>query len=326
MSILDIQSVYKTFRQGFWGAKTPVLKGVTLSLRPGEVYGFLGHNGAGKSTTMKLILGLIRPDSGSVSLFGSRTGEPRHRSRIGYLSEEVGLYPHLNAVENLKLIGELFRMKKEPLRKRIDELIDAVGLGDKRAVKVKHYSKGMRQRLGIAAAMMNDPELLLLDEPYSGLDPVGRKDVRELLTALKDRGKTIMLSSHIVPDVEALCDRVGILSDGVVARELDLRKVFDGTGTHVEVTVSGLKPERINVMDYAGEQIFVDDKVFVLRCPGDGHLKTLVDDVYASNGSIVEVRRMRPNLEDVFVEEINRTPGEDRPTDSPARKDIVNTR
>jgi ABC-2 type transport system ATP-binding protein len=326
MAILVVDSVHKSFRQGFLGSKKRVLEGITLSLDEGEVYGFLGHNGAGKSTTMKVILGLIRADSGQVSLFGSAADDKRHRDRIGYLSEEIGLYPHLSARENLRLVGELHRLRGARLRGRIDELLSLVGLADAAGAKTKGYSKGMRQRLGIAAALMNNPDLLLLDEPYSGLDPVGRRDLRELLLALKNEGKTIMLSSHIVPDVEAVCDRVGILSGGVIVRELDLRKVFDGTGRLVEVTVSGVESGAIDPADYAGEPVNADGERLVIRCPGDDCLRSLVDDVYAANGSIVEVRRMRPNLEEVFVDEIGRSPDEEKHTDSLAGKDLVHTR
>jgi len=308
MPILRAESIYKTFRQGFWGTKLPVLRGVDLALEPGEVYGFLGHNGAGKSTTMKVILGLVRPDSGRVEAFGRPAADPKNRGRIGYLSEEIGLYPHMSADENLRLVGELFRMRGARKRARIDELLAVVGLNEQRALKIKHYSKGMRQRLGVAAALMNDPELLLLDEPYSGLDPVGRKDLRELLLSLKKQGKTILLSSHIVPDVEAVCDRVGILSGGRIARELDLREVYQGEGSEVEVTVTGLPAERIHAHDYAGRQVFAGHDVVIVRCPGNDNLKSLVDDVYASRGTVVEVRRLKTSLEDVFVEEITKRP------------------
>lgn len=326
MSILRVESVHKAFRQGFLGARKRVLRGVSLELAEGEVYGFLGHNGAGKSTTMKLILGLGRPDSGRITVFGGPADDTRLRRRIGFLSEEVGLYLHLSAEENLRLVGELHRMRRSERARRIDDLLEAVGLSDARGLKVKHYSKGMRQRLGLAAALIHDPDLLLLDEPYSGLDPVGRRDLREVLVGLKAQGKTIMLSSHIVPDVEAVCDRVGILSGGTVARELDLRKVFDGTGRMVEVTVSGVEAGRIDCGNYAGEHVGADGDRVVVRCPGDEHLKTLVDDVYARGGAIVEVRRMRPSLEEVFVEEIGRHAGEENHTDSLAGQALVHNR
>lgn len=306
MAILELQNVTKGFRQGFLGVRTPVLKGLSLSLAEGEVYGLLGHNGAGKTTAMKTILGLIRPDSGEVTVFGSRGVTTEDRARIGYLSEEIGIYPHLTATEMMRFTGELFRIPRRYLERRIEELLKTVGLADRHKVKIRHYSKGMRQRLGIAIALINDPDLLLLDEPYSGLDPVGRKELRELLLELKTRGKTIMLSSHIVPDVEAVCDRVGILRDGSVARVLDLNEVYADRSNDVEVVTSGLDPGRIDAHDYGGEQVHRNRQVTILRCSGE-RFRSLVNDVYDAGGSIVGVRQVRLNLEEVFVEEITRS-------------------
>ena len=294
MAILELHSIHKSFRRGFWGIRTPVLQGVDLSLVPGEVFGFLGHNGAGKSTTMKVILGLLRPDRGRVVIFGREGNARETRARIGYLGEETGLYPQLDAHAMLVLVGDLFRLPRGESRRRADILIDQVGLGDKRATRIKHYSKGMRQRLGIASALMNDPALLILDEPYSGLDPVGRKQLRELLVSLKAQGKTIMLSSHIVPDVEAVCDRVGILTGGKVARVLDLHEVYANRSAEVEVTVAGLDERRLHVREYGAESVFTGDNVTVLRCAGDHQLKALIADVYASNGRVVEDQAHAP--------------------------------
>jgi ABC-2 type transport system ATP-binding protein len=308
MSILELQGIHKAFRAGFWGVRTPVLRGVDLALEPGEVFGFLGHNGAGKSTTMKVVLGLLRPDRGRVMIFGKEGATLASRARIGYLGEEVGLYPQLNAADMLVLVGDLFRMPRRASRARADELIEQVGLGEKRALRIQHYSKGMRQRLGIATALMNDPTLLLLDEPYSGLDPIGRKQLRELLVALKAQGKTIMMSSHIVPDVEAVCDRVGILSGGKIARVLDLNEVYSDQTTQMEVTIAGLDERRLHTRDYGAESVFARDNLMVVRCAGDQKLKALVADVYASNGRVVEVKAVRTRLEDVFVDAVGAAP------------------
>lgn len=303
MPILELHGIRKSFRQGFWGIRTPVLQGVDLALEPGEVYGFLGHNGAGKSTTMKAILGLIRPDAGEVRIFGEAGASERTRARIGYLGEEVGLYPQITGPEMLRLLAALFRLPRAAARKRSDELIELVGLGEKRTIKIRHYSKGMRQRLGIAAALINNPDLLLLDEPYSGLDPVGRKQLRELLIELKRQGKTIMMSSHIVPDVEAVCDRVGILSGGRIARVLDLREVYADQRAEVEVTYSGVDRRRLQARDYGAHEVFAGDSVTIVRCD-EPRLKDLVADVYAAEGHVVEVKPLRTRLEDVFVDAV----------------------
>jgi ABC-2 type transport system ATP-binding protein len=304
MRILEIKDLYKTFRRGFLGRRIEVLRGLSLTLDKGEAYGFLGHNGAGKSTTIKLALGLLRPSGGEISIFGEPGITPATRGRIGYLSEEIGLYPHLNAVEMLRLVGELFRLRGPVLSGRIDELLEAVGLAKDRKLRIKLYSKGMKQRLGIAAALINDPELLLLDEPYGGLDPVGRKQLRELLLALKERGKTILLSSHIVPDVEAVCDRVGILSGGVIARSLDLNDVYNCEGDDVEVTVTGGDTHSIVPARFGAEKVTSSESLTILRCRGGDKLQPLIAEVYRVNGKIVEVKPLKLDLEDIFVKAI----------------------
>lgn len=309
MAILELHGIKKAFRTGFLGIRTPVLTGLDLKVEAGEVYGFLGHNGAGKSTTMKVVLGLLKPDAGRVVVFGKEGANRDTRARIGYLGEEVGLYPHNNAEEALGLLGELFRMPRARARARAHELIDMVGLGEKRHVKIKHYSKGMRQRLGIATALMNDPELLLLDEPYSGLDPIGRRQFRELLASLKQQGKTILMSSHIVPDVEAVCDRVGILSGGKLARETNLRDMYTGETGGVEVMVAGVDRHRIHAGDYGGTELLAKDDVMIIRC-ADSKLQELIADVYSSEGRVVEVKPLRTRLEDVFVDAVNSARGE----------------
>jgi ABC-2 type transport system ATP-binding protein len=305
MAILDISNITKTFRRDFFGRRNAVLKGLTLTVEQGEVYGFLGHNGAGKSTTIKLALGLLKPNGGRISVFGREGISPANRSRIGYLSEEIGLYPHLNAVEMLRLVGELFRLRGPVLNGRIDELLRAVGLEGDRRLRIKHFSKGMRQRLGIAAALINDPELLLLDEPYSGLDPVGRRRLRELLLSLKGEGKTILLSSHIVPDVEAVCDRVGILSGGVIARTLDLNAVSRGGMDEVEVTVSGIDTREFVPARHGAEAVTSGENLTVLRCKGGESLPPLIAEIYRNRGKVLEVKPRKFDLEDIFVQEIS---------------------
>jgi ABC-2 type transport system ATP-binding protein len=302
MPILELHSIHKSFRRGFWGVRTPILKGVDLTIDEGHIYGFLGHNGAGKSTTMKIILGLLRPDSGHAVVFGEQGSSEKTRARTGYRGEEVGLYPNMNAMDTLLLAGQLFRLPKKLARERAAALIEQVGLahaGDKRT---KSYSKGMRQRLGLATALINDPELLILDEPYSGLDPIGRRQLRELLLSLKAQGKTIMMSSHIVPDVEAVCDRVGILSDGVIARVLDLNAARAQNDGEVEVVIAGDEARRMVAREFAERQLHANHSICIVRSANDHRLKALVNDVYAANGRILEVKPLRSGLEDVFVD------------------------
>lgn len=309
MPILELHSIHKTFRRGFWGVRTPILKGVDLAIERGELFGFLGHNGAGKSTTMKIILGLLRPDEGHIVVFGEPGSGPRARAKIGYLGEEVGLYPNLNAMETLLLAGALFRMPKAVARARAEVLIEQVGLKDAAGRRTRHYSKGMRQRLGLATTLINDPELLILDEPYSGLDPIGRRQLRELLLALKAQGKTIMMSSHIVPDVEAVCDRVGILSDGVIARVLDLNTAREENSGDVEVTVAGTEARGMVARDFGERVLHATDHICIVRCAGDQRLKSLIDAVYTAGGRVLEVKPLRSGLEDAFVDVVGSRAG-----------------
>ena len=188
--------------------------GLSLSLAPGEIVGFLGTNGAGKTTTIKMITGLLRPDAGEVSVFGGDPSDPAVRARIGYMPEVATYYPYLNARELLSFYGGICGLDAKTVREHTDELLDAVGLAGAAKRPLKTYSKGMLQRAGIAQALLSDPELLVLDEPFTGLDPLARIHFRELLQDLKRRGKTVFFSSHELGETELLCDRVAIMKKG----------------------------------------------------------------------------------------------------------------
>ncbi|MCZ6766649.1 MAG: ABC transporter ATP-binding protein, partial [bacterium] len=243
---------------------------------------------------------LTRPDSGRIRVFGDEIRREA-RGRIGYLSDELGLYPGLNAKETLQMTGRLFRLSRADTRKRAQEMLEIVGLRDRHHEPIKNYSKGMRQRLGIAVALMNDPELLILDEPYSGLDPIGRRQLRELLLSLKSRGKTIILSSHIVPDVEAVCDRVGILSEGKIQRCLTLKDIYSQKSSPVEVTVT--RADSATFEGISGiHTIYENNEALVIRVDSGELTKQVVQKVYALGGDVVEVKPLRFNLEDFLLE------------------------
>lgn len=206
--VLEIDNVVKSFDG------VTAVDGLTLSLTCGEVTGFLGTNGAGKTTTIKMLLGLLRPDSGSVRVFGQDPVEASSRNRIGYMPEIAYYYPYLNARELLAFYGGVCGMDRKTIRERTDELLEAVGLADAAKRPLKTYSKGMLQRAGIAQALLNDPDLLILDEPFTGLDPLARIQFRELLGKLRTAGKTIFFSSHELGETELLCDTVAIMKQG----------------------------------------------------------------------------------------------------------------
>ncbi len=204
----------------FWGRpRVRALSPLTLDVQPGEVFGLLGPNGSGKTTTIKLLLGLIRASGGDAFVFGRDPGDEAVKRRVGYLPEETYLYKFLNADETLRFFGQLFKLPASVVTQRSAELIELVGLGHARKRRLGEYSKGMARRLGLAQALINDPDLVVLDEPTSGLDPIGSAEVKDLIVRLKNQGKTVLLCSHLLADVESVCDRIAILHQGVL-REL----------------------------------------------------------------------------------------------------------
>ena len=240
--VVETRNLTKVYRD-FWGRqKVRALKALDLTVRQGEVFGLLGPNGSGKTTTMKLLLGLLFPTSGDIHMLGKPATDVGKNAKIGYLPEESYLYRFLNAEETLDFYGRLFSMSGAVRRQRVAQLISMVGLESARKRQLREYSKGMARRLGLAQALINDPELILLDEPTSGLDPIGTRNMKDLILDLKQQGKTIIMSSHLLADVQDVCDRIGILHQGELkelGRVEDLLKVTD----QIEIRVSGLSED-----------------------------------------------------------------------------------
>ena len=230
--IVEARNLAKTYRD-FWGrSKKVALKPLDLEIRRGEIFGLLGPNGSGKTTTMKLLLGLIFPTSGEALVFGRDATDVSKNERVGYLPEETYLYKFLDAEETLDFYGRLFDMPPDERKRRADALIQMVGLARDKKRQLREYSKGMTRRIGIAQALINDPELVLLDEPTSGLDPIGTREMKDLIIDLKARGKTVIMSSHLLADVEDVCDRIAVLHQGELkelGRVEDLLRVTDVT-------------------------------------------------------------------------------------------------
>ncbi len=214
MEVLRVENLEKSFRQHFWTKNRKVLDRVSFSVNAGEIFGFLGPNGAGKSTAIKIILGIIYADAGSATLLGQPIGSREAKRKIGFLPENPYFYDYLTSTDFLQFHGQLSGMSHDLLRKRIPEVLKLVGMKGTEEMRLRGFSKGMLQRIGLAQALLPDPDLVILDEPMTGLDPIGRKEVRDIMQDLKRQGKTVFFSTHILGDVEAICDRVAIMNLG----------------------------------------------------------------------------------------------------------------
>ena len=247
-SILECRGLTKVFKDFWLRNRVAAVRSIDLDVYPGEVFGLLGPNGSGKSTTIKMVLGLLFPSQGTIEVFGHPPSHVGVKRRVGYLPEETNLYPYLNARETLDFYARLFHLPAAVREQRSTELLSMVGLSDVGTRPIGEYSKGMQRRIGLAQALINDPELLILDEPTNGLDPVGTRQVKDLILALKKRGKTVVVCSHLLADIEEICDRVTIMYGGQVSRtgSIDeLLRVGDATwlrtGPLDDVTLAELR-------------------------------------------------------------------------------------
>ncbi|MCL2303931.1 MAG: ABC transporter ATP-binding protein [Planctomycetaceae bacterium] len=270
--VVETRNLTKIYRD-FWGRqKVRALKALDLEIKRGEVFGLLGPNGSGKTTTIKLLLGLLFPTSGDIFVLGKPATDVEKNEKVGYLPEESYLYRFLNAEETLDFYGRLFNISGAVRRQRVAQLINMVGLESAKRRQLREYSKGMTRRIGLAQALINDPELILLDEPTSGLDPIGTKNMKDLILELKSQGKTVIMSSHLLADVQDVCDRIGILYQGELkelGRVEDLLKVSDQT----EIRATGLSEDAKKRIEKIIEE---DNSKLVFS----GHPTTTLEDLF----------------------------------------------
>jgi ABC-2 type transport system ATP-binding protein len=307
MPVVEIENLTKDFLVGFW-KKRPVraLDNLCLQIDRGEIFGFLGPNGAGKSTTLKILMHLLHPTSGEARILDEPVHSVMMRRKIGFLPENPYFYDYLTPEELLTYIGRLFGIRQPELSKKVRSLLDTVGLTDSRFVQLRKFSKGMVQRIGIAQAIINDPEIVFLDEPMSGLDPLGRMEVRRIITALKSRGVTVFFSSHILPDVEALCDRVAILNKGKLQEVGALDEILKVRIEGHEVILAGWSEDTLEAMRHSCEEVRTMGDRLHVRVSSPEQMEAVLRSVFEQKLELISMNPIRPSLEEYFFEEINK--------------------
>jgi ABC-2 type transport system ATP-binding protein len=330
MSAIETHELSKDYFVGFWRPRPyRALDGVTLAVEQGEVFGFLGPNGAGKTTTLKLLMQLVFPTSGHATILGRPVGDIEMKRRIGYLPENPYFYDYLTAEELLGYFAGLFGYRGEGRRQRVNRLLDEVGLGAERRLQLRKFSKGMIQRVGLAQALVNDPEVVFLDEPMSGLDPLGRRDVRALILRLRDEGRTVFFSSHILSDAETLCSRVAIVAGGRLMAQGPLSELLAQQLKGWELVLDGLQhPPDLTLR---GEHVLaglrrvtrIDHERYALELTAGEDPMRVATALVASGGRLVSINPIHETLEDVFVRQVRQASGIDRfagasSTNSPA--------
>ncbi len=310
MVAIRIEQLTKDFTVGFW-KKRPyrALDDLTLEVAQGETFGFLGPNGAGKTTTLKLLMQLIYPTSGRAEILGQPVGSVSVKRRIGYLPESPYFYDYLTAEELLTYFATLFGYGSAERRQRVSQLLDQVGIGAERRLQLRKFSKGMLQRVGIAQALINEPEVVFLDEPMSGLDPLGRREVRQLILQLRDRGCTVFFSSHVLSDAEAMCSRVAILAGGrlVASGTMADLHAFEAHGW--ELVVANLAPAVLERHRSRTARVTsISDGRYALELPLQPPPALLMNDLLKEGVQVVSLNPVRDTLEDFFVRTVAEHP------------------
>jgi len=294
----------KEFRLGLGRQRVVALDRLNLEVHQGEIFGFLGHNGAGKTTTIKLLLGLLAPTAGQAWILDRPIEDVTIKEQVGFLPEAPYFYEYLTAGEFLTFYGQLFGLGGAPLTKKVEQLLEMVALADAHRLQLRKFSKGMLQRIGLAQALINDPALVILDEPMSGLDPIGRRDVRDIILGLKEEGKTVFFSTHILPDVEMICDRVGILVRGRLRAVGTVQDLVGTVVSSVEMVVTGLPDAGIQEAERQGGKVVSRGAQVLLRLDDPSRVDSLVDLVRRSGGRLVSLVPQKRTLEDLFLEEV----------------------
>ncbi len=309
MSVVEIENLTKDYEVGFWRKrKVRALDGLSLKVEGGEIFGFLGANGAGKTTTLKLLMRLIYPTEGRARILGHDISDVSMHARLGYLPENPYFYDYLTAREFLDYCAELFGYSRMERKRRTEDLLSRVHLDEKSWNKqLRKFSKGMLQRVGLAQALVNDPEIVFLDEPMSGLDPVGRRQVRDLIASLRERGTTVFMCSHILSDIEVLCDRVAIMRGGHLAEVGRLEELRERAGDRhrIELTIAGAGAEAISqkLLTLAGASVSPTPGGSRVEVPDERDVDAALAAVRKAGGRLVSVQPVKQSLEELFVRE-----------------------
>lgn len=306
---VEIKNLSKDYETGFWKKKrVRALDDLTLNVRPGQIFGFLGGNGAGKTTTIKTLMRLQFPTAGTATILGHDISDVQMHRRIGYCPENPYFYDYLTARELMEYFGELFGYDPATRKKKCEDLLTAVGLQEKDWKRqLRKYSKGMLQRVGLAQSLINDPEVVFMDEPMSGLDPVGRREVRELIAGLRDKGTTVFMSTHILSDIEALCDEVAILRNGKLAASGNLQELLlqSEQNRALEVNVQGVSADAIReqIEFIAGAVISPKPSGVSIQILDESDLAAVLEISRNGGGKLVSVQPVKQSLEELFVKE-----------------------
>jgi len=307
--IIEIENLTKDYEVGFWKKKkVRALDSLTLAVKGGQIFGFLGGNGAGKTTTINILMSLIFPTEGSARILGEDISSVKMHARIGYCPENPYFYDYLKASELMNYFGELFGLDPARRRAKTEELLTKVGLEEKDWNRqLRKFSKGMLQRVGLAQALINEPEIVFLDEPMSGLDPIGRREIRELIASLREQGTTVFMSTHILSDIEALCDNVAILRKGKLAATGKLDDLLNEAGERqsFEINVQGVAAEEIlsEVETIAGAEIFSKANGANIQVLEESDIDKILKITREKGGRLVSVQPVKQSLEELFVRE-----------------------
>lgn len=310
-NIVEIENLSKDYEVGFWKKrKVRALDGLNLKVSGGQIFGFLGGNGAGKTTTIKILMSLIFPSEGRAKILGEEISNTKMHARIGYCPENPYFYDYLTARELMNYFGELFGLDANKRKQKTEELLTKVGLDEKDWNKqLRKFSKGMSQRVGLAQSLINEPEIVFLDEPMSGLDPIGRREIRELIAGLRDQGTTVFMSTHILSDIEALCDNVAILRKGKLAATGNLSELLSQSGEtqQFEIVVKNISPESVKteIEKIGGANISAKANGAIIHVSEEKDIDGVMKITRENGGNLVSVQSIKQSLEELFVKETN---------------------